>query len=343
MASEYLRNTKFNGRNVSFPFLKFLYLLLTFETRADLHDLVVPHLYHLRLTPQHLSSTTQRSPQSSPYTPHILALLAISFFPLLFVIHLPLFPIREVCWVIGLLPFVVAHPYVRAALPVLLKAFVDVVPFLFVRLGTLKDRTLSRLRLWKGGKREGEMKQANQDDGGEDGIGGEAGNRNGNEKIPLPLSMVVRRLLDDDRLNDKCWNSELREVQLWENERFGGMSLSCFHTFFVDAISFVTCACDYEGPIPPDSPTLMATTMGLSSSSSFSTSSSSTAASGLHSSHPQKGWSKQNLRPGERSAWTRGRDGWSGVEGSSGGVRWVFFSPGFVFRFCCCCFARFFY
>ena len=79
------------------------------------------------------------------------------------------------------------------------------------------------------------------------------------------------------------------------------------------------------GPVPPDSPTLIATTMGPSTSSSFSTSSSSTAGSAFHSSHPQKGWSKQNLRQSERSAWTRGRDGWSGVEGSSGGVRWGFF------------------
>ena len=132
MASEYSRNTKFNGRDVSLSFLNFLYLLLTFENRVDLHDLVVPHLYHLRLTPQHVSSTTQRNPTSSPYTPHLLALLAVSFFPLLFTIHLLLFPIREVCLVIGLLPFVVAHPYVRAALPVLLKAFIDVVPFVFV-------------------------------------------------------------------------------------------------------------------------------------------------------------------------------------------------------------------
>jgi len=30
------------------------------------------------------------------------------------------------CLVAGLLPFVVAHPYVRAALAVLLKAFIDV-------------------------------------------------------------------------------------------------------------------------------------------------------------------------------------------------------------------------
>jgi hypothetical protein len=44
------------------------------------------------------------------------------------------------------------------------------------------------------------------------------------KSIPLPLSMVVQRLIDDDRLSDECWNSEMREVQLWKNERFGGMS-----------------------------------------------------------------------------------------------------------------------
>ena len=32
---------------------------------------------------------------------------------------------------------------------------------------------------------------------------------------------------------------------------------------------------------------------------------------------PQKGWSKQNLKSGERRAWTRGRDGWSPVVGSN--------------------------
>ena len=80
------------------------------------------------------------------------------------------------------------------------------------------------------------------------------------------------------------------------------------------------CCCAHHqlGPVPPDSPTLIATTMSASSSSA--------------SVPPQKGWSKQNLRPGERSAWTRGRDGWSGVgvggHGSmvegSGEVRFVF-------------------
>jgi len=103
-----------------------------------------------------------------------------------------------VCLVIGLLPFVVAHPYIRAVLPVLVNDFVDVVPFLIVRLGTLKDHSFSRLRLWKGRKGEREIMKADQDDEDED-----AGNKGVNESIPPPLSMAVGRLLDDDLLSDQ--------------------------------------------------------------------------------------------------------------------------------------------
>lgn len=77
----------------------------------------------------------------------------------------------------------------------------------------------------------------------------------------------VAQLLDNDRLTDKHWRSELRTVELWENERWT--------------------------PGPDES-----------------------AADG--------GWSKANLRPGERRAWTRGRDGWSGVvDDGTGDVRSV--------------------
>ncbi|KIM41141.1 hypothetical protein M413DRAFT_445856 [Hebeloma cylindrosporum] len=257
---------------------------------ADLHDLVAPHLYHLRLNPQHISSTSQRSNNPvvvprSPYTPHLLALLSLSFFPLLFIIHLPLFPIREVCLVVGLVPFVITHPYVRAVLlPMLWHAFVDVMPFVLVRMGRVKNRAAEKLHFgrwsWKG-----KAKGYNEAMKGDDYSVGDKDT----DMPPLPLSMVLRRVMDDDRLSDECWNSEMREVQLWENERFGG-------------------------PVPSDSPTLIATTMGASSSSSSASYATSSSASGSTSSvQPQKGWSKQNLRPGERSAWTRGRDGWSGV------------------------------
>ena len=62
--------------------------------------------------------------------------------------------------------------------------------------------------------------------------------------------MKLLRLIDDDRLTDQHWRAELREMELWENERWGTDSL---------------------------------------------------------------GWGKAHLRSGERLAWTRGRDGWSGI------------------------------
>ncbi|KAH7910828.1 Peroxin/Dysferlin domain-containing protein [Hygrophoropsis aurantiaca] len=70
----------------------------------------------------------------------------------------------------------------------------------------------------------------------------------------------LQRLVDDDKLEDRHLRSELREVELWENERW----------------------CP--------------------------------GAEGEAGS-----WKKSNLRPTERSAWTRGRDGWSGVKEDGGG------------------------
>jgi len=224
-----------------------------------------------------------------------------------------------VCLVTGLVPFVIAHPYIRALLPSLCRVFLDVMPFILVRLGTFKDHTFSKLGFQQKGEKYPDIMR---DDDGAD-----------NKNIPLPLSMVVRRVIDDDRLSDECWNSEMREVQLWENERFGGMFLhSPFIFYFIFWLADDIVLVISSGPIPPDSSTLIATTMGASSSSSSSSASSSSAFA-----HPHKGWSKQNLKAGERGAWTRGRDGWSGVgmggygsmvEGS-GEVRFVFFC-----RFC---------
>ena len=39
---------------------------------------------------------------------------------------------------------------------------------------------------------------------------------------PKALSTVIQRFMDDDRLTDECWNSEMRQVELWENERYNG-------------------------------------------------------------------------------------------------------------------------
>jgi len=67
----------------------------------------------------------------------------------------------------------------------------------------------------------------------------------------------LTRLVDDDRLKDHHWQSELREVEIFENERWA-------------------------------------------------------PGEGI-------GWNKANLKMGERVAWTRGRDGWSGVTADGSG------------------------
>ncbi|KAI0771430.1 hypothetical protein BC629DRAFT_1595665 [Irpex lacteus] len=89
------------------------------------------------------------------------------------------------------------------------------------------------------------------------------------------------RFVDNDHLEDKHWRSELKEVYLWENERWAGIS------------------------------------------------------GGDDSVFTDSSWSKSNLRPGERKAWTRGRDGWSGVaEDGSGDVSsnlTFSLSPGWLF------------
>jgi len=63
----------------------------------------------------------------------------------------------------GLLPFVVVHPYVRAIPPMLLNGLVELVHFVFVRIGVFKDRAFSGL--WKWRKRYREGMNADQDDG----------------------------------------------------------------------------------------------------------------------------------------------------------------------------------
>ncbi|KAI0712486.1 integral peroxisomal membrane peroxin-domain-containing protein [Earliella scabrosa] len=101
-----------------------------------------------------------------------------------------------------------------------------------------------------------------------------------------PLATYVHacvfRLIDNDNLEDRHWRTELREVELYENERWA------------------------PGP----------------SGSSDDV----TKAEGT--------WSKNHLKAGERKAWTRGRDGWSGVsDDGSGEVSNLTFSlaPGWLF------------
>ncbi|GBE83091.1 hypothetical protein SCP_0501370 [Sparassis crispa] len=81
------------------------------------------------------------------------------------------------------------------------------------------------------------------------------------------------RAADDDRLQDRHWRAEMREVELWENERWRPAS-----------------------------------------SSSTGAGAAEDGGAGANA-----GWGKANLRPAERRAWTRGRDGWSGVADDGSG------------------------
>ncbi|EAU82496.2 hypothetical protein CC1G_08247 [Coprinopsis cinerea okayama7 len=231
---------------------------------SDLFTAVEPYVYHFVLTPAHLreppSSRTSRSttstasggqssshsvpPTHSPYTPHILILLTVTFPLLAFLISLPTFPTRLVFLLGGLAPFMATNPLVQRAVNrlrsnplvgVALRKFVleKVVPTIRTAISIAQERTrwlVSFLGLFLGrglGKRPSSPPKQIKDAGslfgpGAGTTGPGTGSTNEKDKISLllkqPLSTVVQRIIDNDRLTDKCWNSEMWEVELWENE-----------------------------------------------------------------------------------------------------------------------------
>ena len=57
----------------------------------------------------------------------------------------------------------------------------------------------------------------------------------GSSPLLKPIRMTLQRFLDDDKLTDECWNSEMREVELWENERYGGSMQSLYSESYPSA------------------------------------------------------------------------------------------------------------
>ncbi|KAJ7140296.1 integral peroxisomal membrane peroxin-domain-containing protein [Mycena crocata] len=154
-------------------------------------------------------------------TPHLLTLLLMSLLPMSALVSLPMFPVRSVCLFLGIAPLLLTHPTVRALLP-----------SLAVLAASHADASplLAKLRAKVCGT-----------------------------SSPRSWRSVATRLIDDANLTDECWVAQMREVELFENERFAATD---------DAT--------------------------------------------------QQEWSKAHLRDGERTGWTRGRDGWSGVGGQGG-------------------------
>ena len=78
---------------------------------------------------------------------------------------------------------------------------------------------------------------------------------------------TIQRFINNDRLDDTIWSTPVRDVELWENERW-----------------------------------------------SLATSQTTTTVPG------DPGWSKANLKCGERKGWSRRRDGWSDADALVGSL-----------------------
>ncbi|KAJ7625496.1 integral peroxisomal membrane peroxin-domain-containing protein [Roridomyces roridus] len=121
-----------------------------------------------------------------PHTNHILTLLLISLLPMLFLVSLPVFPIRGVCLFMGIAPLLLTHPVISAMLPGLYDAALtraEASPL----LGKLRNKLAGT----------------------------------GPAAAPRSWRSLAVRVVDDANLTDECWVAQKREVELFENERFG--------------------------------------------------------------------------------------------------------------------------
>ncbi|KAK1224884.1 hypothetical protein PQX77_012196 [Marasmius sp. AFHP31] len=248
---------------------------------AEAHTLVTPHLYHLSLaTPANATSDTGvlGLKPKSPYALPLLAFLVITLLPTLFLVSSPYFPIRLVAFIAGAGPVMLLHPYILNLVTKYLaeRSFSSWV-FTFHVPASIRRR-FARMRL-------PEVIQVNQ------------------MTLRKKFKWTVQRLIDDNNLTDECWNSEIREVELWENERLDKMQALRSRSVSADGATGTGGSTqensDSEGRGHQRTLTL-----------------SRIATNGAPNS---AGWGKNNLKTGERAAWTRGRDGWSGV-GADGSV-----------------------
>ncbi|KAJ7591018.1 integral peroxisomal membrane peroxin-domain-containing protein [Mycena floridula] len=183
----------------------------------------------------------------SPYTPHILTLLVVTLLPAIFFVSAPTFPLRQVCIAAGVLPFIIANPSIYPWLVRLFKYVRSREFITHVKAFMAQSPIMNWLKP-----------------------------RLSTSSIPFTAwKSMAQYVVDNNNLSDICWNSEIREVELFENERLD------------PAVA--------KEEVKDDT-----TVSGHSRTRSN--------AERLH-----KSWSKTHLRPLERTAWTRGRDGWSGV------------------------------
>jgi hypothetical protein len=215
---------------------------------ADAYNLVTPYT-------KHLSANFK-----SPYTPHILALLVLSIPPTIFLIHMPIFPLRQMAIVAGTVPLLCTNPAIQ--------------PWLLHTVNLVQSRQFASamqsflsflssfpaLKLLIGDTL--------------------AGTSSGTQITSNRIKSTVQNVIDNANLPDRCWASPMRQVELFENER-------------LDPASAVT---DAIHAIDRGGPSTSGDTNSSNRSQPFTTG-------------KGKGWSKTHLRPDERHAWTKWRDG----------------------------------
>ncbi|KAJ3918603.1 integral peroxisomal membrane peroxin-domain-containing protein [Lentinula edodes] len=185
---------------------------------ADIHIAITPYLSHLSLSP----NDPQISKPKSPYTLPILTVLILTFPILVFLVTSTIFPARLVCFVCGAGPVLFLNPqlrqwtsdtislltYLQSSLPdsryspIIILPIPPIIRRLSFRLFgvsppshiTLDSYSINLLR-----KR---------------------------------VKMRFQRILDDNNLSNDVWISEMREVELWENERLDPGITAISATFF---------------------------------------------------------------------------------------------------------------
>ena len=216
---------------------------LTSCTSSDVMDFVKPYTFHLRLTPDQVyssssspipssdsttstSSTTadtsprstptttsqkrKKPPPSSPYSSDILNFLVLTLPPLAYIVSLPIFPLRLVFFLAGAAPIVGLHPWI-------VNVFFPAAVFVGERMWNSPFpesvvRVVRRLKSWVTTVTKEKKKEEEEE---EDSL------VVGKSRY-ASVQTIFQRVVDDDRLTDACWQSEMREVELWENERYVG-------------------------------------------------------------------------------------------------------------------------
>ncbi|KAJ3786222.1 hypothetical protein GGU10DRAFT_352553 [Lentinula aff. detonsa] len=272
---------------------------------ADIHIATTPYLNHLSLSPNNPQISKPRSPYTLPFLTILILTLPLS----VFFVTSAIFPVRLAYFLCGAGPVLSLNPGLHSWCSNAVRLFL----YLHSTQDVIYSPTIVRIppiirRLWFRLFRFSLPSQVMFD--------------------PYSFKLLrkrvktrLQRFLDDNNLSDEVWNSEMREVELWENERLDPAitPLSPSSTVTVSPKTVKTVL----PPPPPYSKRLSIDELGIPIERKTPVRSAQqhqrSRSTFFGASVPLNGgWSKSHLKSNDRVAWTRGRDGWSGVAVSGG-------------------------